>query len=49
MKTFIIGFICFTLGTWFGIIIMCIFQIKKSGYTRMERMFEERIKNEQNE
>lgn len=49
MKIFIIGFICFTLGTWFGISIMCIFQIKKCCDIRMEKMFEERIKNEQNE
>ena len=49
MKYLIIGFICFVAGSYFGIIIMCIFQIGKMHDARMEEMIKEKINNEQNE
>lgn len=49
MKLFLTGLICFVCGSYFGIIVMCIFQLGKAHDIKMEEMIKERINDEQNE
>lgn len=47
MKYFIIAVVCLLLGTFFGVFIMCLMQIKKDSDYDASIILEERDINEQ--
>lgn len=47
MKCFIIAVVCLLLGTFFGMLIMCLMQIKRDSDCDMSIILEERDINEQ--
>ena len=49
MKCFIIAVVCLLLGTFFGMLIMCLMQIKKGSDYDTSIIIRERETNEQNE